>query len=59
MKTQVGPHVLEIQDTGAPRGERNWWTVRLNGYTLYSATNGKKAQELHNDLLNALQDVQE
>lgn len=59
MKTQVGPHVLEIQDTGASRGERNWWTVRLNGYTLYCGPKRAKADKLHRELIKALQEVQE
>lgn len=59
MKTYVGPHVLEFLDTGAPRGERNWWTVRLNGYTLYCGPKRIKADKLHRELIKALQEASE
>ena len=42
MKERVGEHELEIQDSGAPRGEKNPWVVNLNGVNLYADYNGKK-----------------
>lgn len=54
MKTPIGKHILEIQDSGAPRGERNYWAVCLNGVELYNDCNGKKANALHDNLLEAL-----
>lgn len=56
MKVQIGPHEIEVQDTGAPRGERNHWSVYLNGIQLYSDFNGRKANQLFHDLEIALRD---
>lgn len=54
MKERVGEHELEIQDSGAPRGEKNHWVVNLNGVNLYADYNGKKARVLFEDLKQAL-----
>jgi hypothetical protein len=54
MFIKLGQNTIEIQDTGAPRGERNYWEVKLNGVVLYGDYNGKKAKELCEKLQVAL-----
>lgn len=54
MKENIGQNQLEIQDSGAPRGERNHWKVFLNGVELYADYNGKKANALYEGLKHAL-----
>ena len=51
-------HTLVIQDTGAPRGEKNYWTVELNGHTVYSGYNGREARGIHGAIERALQDAE-
>lgn len=46
MKIEVCGNYIEIQDTGAPRGERNMWEVKLNDVTVYCDYNGRKARDL-------------
>lgn len=57
MLVEINGHELEIQDTGAPRGERNYWEVVLNGVVLYSDYNGKKANALFCAIESALTDM--
>ena len=54
MKERMGENEIEIQDSGAPRGERNHWIVVLNGVELYADYNGKKANALYENLKQAL-----
>lgn len=45
MHIEIDGHRLAIQDTGAPRGERNWWDVTLNGVALYGGYSRRTAEE--------------
>jgi len=54
---QVGPITIECQDTGAPRGERNLWYIRVNGVIVfqhYGARCPKVVADLYADLCRAL-----
>lgn len=57
MEKNLDGHELTIQDSGAPRGERNHWEVTLNGVVLYSDYNGKKANSLFDAVESALTDM--
>jgi hypothetical protein len=52
--TRINGAELEIQDTGAPRGERNYWYVSLNAVPIYRGYSRKKAEEVHETLHEAL-----
>lgn len=54
MKNIISGHEIEIQDTGAPRGEPNYWRVNLNGVCLYFEKNGAKADRLYAALCEAI-----
>lgn len=54
MRVQISYHVIEIQDSGAPRGERNIWRVTLNGVVIYDDYNGKKAERLFDSVCEGL-----
>lgn len=57
MKTLMGPHTLEFQDTGAPSGVCNNWYVKLNGILLYSGNNLVRARVLHDNIIEALEEA--
>lgn len=50
----IGTNKLEIQDTGAARGERNFWWVNLNGVPLFEGYSRKRAEQVHETVLKAL-----
>lgn len=56
METFIDGHKLEIQDTGAPRGERNMWEVFLNGQQVYNGFNGAEARRIHAGIEAGLRD---
>lgn len=47
MHTFMGNHKVSVQDSGAPRGEKNHWVVELNDVTIHTGFNGAAAQRLH------------
>lgn len=47
MSDFIAGHEIAIQDTGAPRGERNYWRVLLNGQSVYEGHNGAQAQRTY------------
>lgn len=47
MSDFIAGHEIAIQDTGAPRGERNYWRVLLNGQSVYEGHNGAQAQRIY------------
>lgn len=56
MKNCIGPHVIEFADTGAPRGEKNLWYVRLNGVTIIESSKQAQARTVFDALSRALAD---
>lgn len=55
MHTILDGHDLEIQDTGAPRGERNYWFVNLNKVQIYAGYSRRHAEEKYEQLKEALE----
>ena len=43
MHVFMGNHKVAIQDSGAPRGEKNHWVVELNDVAVYEGYNGAQA----------------
>lgn len=47
MRVFMGNHKVSVQDSGAPRGERNHWVVELNDTSIHEGFNGAAAQRLY------------
>lgn len=57
MKHFLTGNSVEIQDTGAPRGERNYWEVKVNGVVIYGGHNGAAARRVFSRLCDALSPI--
>jgi hypothetical protein len=49
-----GSYQLALVESGAPRGERRWWHVTLNGVTIFESTARPKCLEVYEALRKAL-----
>jgi len=54
---------VELHDTGAPRGERNYWQLKINGVVIGKGYGGreapKKLRELYAALMQTLMDAKD
>jgi hypothetical protein len=50
----MAEHRLRMEDSGAPRGERRYWHVVLNGMCIFETTSRAQAATLHDRLKAAL-----